>query len=288
MKRTVFVLTLIFLASCIAAPSISAQKISPDEVVAKHLGSIGKTDKLAAVSNQLIVFDTQFNLKGSAVVVRGKSLILSAGERNLWGMNFNSNDYPQDRFGFDGKETKVGRATPSARSLLGDFLYNYREIIREGLLGGTLTSSWPLLKLGERKAKLSYEGTKNINGSDMIALSYVPKGGSDLSIKLYFDPQTYRHVRTEYTLLRAAAQGPNVDASAGQTGTIYRLVEDFSNFKKMGELTLPATYKITYSRTGTGSTALAANANREAEWTFNVTDIGFNREIDDNSFNIEG
>ena len=219
-------------------------------------------------------------------MIAGKFLLLSTNERSLFGMNFTSNDYPQDRFGYDGRNVRVGKATPNARSLIGDFLNNNPIILREGLLGGVLSASWPLLDPKFRGAKLKFQGTKTIDGLDLIVLSYEPKGGSDLNIRLFFEPRTYRHLRTEYTLFRAAAQGPNVDSSAGQSGTTYRLTEEFSNFAKMGELQLPAAYKITYSRSSAASALTAGNANRDAEWTFKVTDFGINRELDPGSFEI--
>ncbi|MFN2412352.1 MAG: hypothetical protein ABR535_04760 [Pyrinomonadaceae bacterium] len=109
-------------------------------------------------------------------------------------------------------------------------------MLKEGLLGGSLSTAWPLLH-ADRKAKIDYEGKKAINDKETIVLTYAPRGGSDLSIKLYFEEGTYRHVRSEYILVRAAAQGATVDTSAGQSGTIYRLVEDFSVFRKIGEMT---------------------------------------------------
>jgi hypothetical protein len=72
---------------------------------------------------------------------------------------------------------------------------------------------------------------------------------------MYFDEKTFRHVRTEYTVVRNAAIGTGgVDSSASQTSVTYRVYEDFSDFTKMGDLTLPKTYKITYSRSGTDAT----------------------------------
>jgi hypothetical protein len=267
---------------------IGAQKISLEDVLVKHRESIGAKDKLEAIKNQLVLTDAQFTFKGSALVLRGKALILSAGGKSLWGMNFNSNDYPVDRFAFDGKDIRVGRPTPSSRSLLGEFIFNNHSLLKNGLLGGTLSSSWALLNTDNKNAKISYEGIKTIDGKEALLLSYAPKGGSDVSVKIYFDPQSYRHIRTEYTLVRAAATGSTIDNSAGQSGTIYKITEDFSDFSKVSGITLPRTYKITYARSGTAAVTTFDKTNRDAEWTFTVISVGFNRELDQNSFNIDG
>ena len=284
LPSAVFTVGLFLLASF----NVTAQKMEVADVVARHKASIGTAEALAAVKNQLVLTNARFTFKGSANVITGKALILSAGDKNLWGMNFASNDYPQDRFGFDGKDARVGKSTPNTRSLLGEFLNNNRTILKDGLLGGTLSSAWPLLEANARGAKVKLEGTKKIDGKETIVLSYAPKASSDLVIKFYLDSSTHQHLRTEYTLVRAAIQGSSVDNSAGQSGAVYKLVEEFSNFSKMGQLTLPRDYKITYSRSGGAGLAVAQNANRDAEWTFTVTDFGINREIDANSFAIEG
>ena len=270
----------------LASVSHYSQDAASADLITKHKASVGTPAALASVKNQLIVSEAQFTFKGSTVVIKGKSLVLSTPERSLFGMEFTSNDYPRDRFGFDGKDVKVARATPNARSLIGDFLDNNQIILREGLLGGALNANWPLFHPKIRGARLKAEGTRTIGGKEMLVFSYDPKNGSDLNVKLFFDPVTSQHLRTEYVLLRAAGQGSDVDNSAGQSGTVYRLVEEFSNFAKMGDLLLPGIHKLTYSRTTTAGTATRQTTNREAEWTFMVTDIGFNRDLDPKSFDV--
>jgi hypothetical protein len=201
-------------------------------------------------------------------------------------MNFNSNAYPQDQFSFNGKNTKIGFVRPSERSIIGDFIFLYEELLKEGLLGGPLSTSWALINADAKKSKLSYEGTKTINDKEAYVLSFSPKSGSDLSIKMYFDKQNFQHVRTEYNRVISARQGPNVDGSAGQGEDRYRLVEDFSKYIKMGNLMLPSVYKLSYSYASNSSIRLSGKANREAEWTFNITNFSFNQQLDDNSFDI--
>lgn len=259
-----------------------AQKLTPAEVVAKHLDSIGSKDKRAAVKNQLVMADLEFRAKGSAVPASGKALMLSEGEKNLWGMNLNSNDYPLDRFVYNGRETEVGFSRPGVRSSLGGFLLSYREILREGLLGGTLLGSWALLHTDAKMPKLKLDGTKKIDGRETLVLSYMPRKGSDLNINMYFDAENFRHVRTEYTRVIDARQGAGVDSSAGTRPLYYRLTEDFSNFQNVNGLQIPKTYKIQYSNTGTTSTPA-----RELEWTMTVTNLSLNQQLEANSFAIE-
>lgn len=286
-KQFLFSLVVTAMMALSAAPAAFAQKLEAADVIAKHKAAIGTSDSIAAVKNQLIVANAAFTFKGGANVISGKSLVLSAGDKSLFGMQFASNDYPQDRFGFDGKNVRVGRATPSNRSLVGEFLNNNRDILKEGLFGGTLSSAWPLLRNGAGKARIKYEGTRTIGDMEAIVLSYEPKSGSEMDIRLFFDPKTFRHIRSEYTVVRNATQGSTVDSSASQGAATFRLVEEFSNFSKMGQLVLPRDYKVTYARSTNQAVLGSNNTNREAVWTFTVTDVGFNRELEGNAFDID-
>lgn len=278
-----FVLIVIFLS----ANSLVAQKMNPEEIIAKHLDSIGVKEKRSAVKNQLIVGDVQFTAIGSAVPVNGKVVIFSAGEKSVWGMNLNSNDYPLDRFGYNGKDTRVGYIRPGVRSTLGGFILNYTELLREGMMGGALTSSWALLDTGLRRPKLSYDGTKKIGDKETYVLSYTPKGSSDLSIKMYFDAKTYQHLRTEYNRVISARQGSTIDNSAGQGDDRFKLVEDFSDFKKAGTLTLPTTYTISYDSTTNASIRSIRNADKHFEWKFTITNFSYNQSLAENTFDID-
>ncbi|MEO8574806.1 MAG: hypothetical protein ABI481_12630 [Pyrinomonadaceae bacterium] len=269
----------------VSAFSISAQELTPEQLIARHRDSIGTKEALAGVKNQMVVSDVRCVFKGSTAILNGKALILSEGDKALWGMSFSSNDYPLEKFGFDGKDIKVVKPIPSAgRSLLGDFLYSNSAILKGGLLGGTLSYSWALLT--ERKAKMSVDGRKTIDGKSAVILSYSPKGGSDVSVKMYFDDKTFQHLRTEYTVVISAAQGSNVNLSASQANTNYKVTETFSDFAKAGDLTLPKTYKLSYSRTSSGATSQGGT--RDIEYSFSVTNVNFNQELEASSLKVDG
>ena len=61
--------------------------------------------------------------------------------------------------------------------------------------------------------------------------------------------------------------------------TRYYMVEEFSLFKREGDLTLPHIYKITLSVDAQNGTFLA-------EWVIKLTQFEFNQKIDPNSFSI--
>jgi len=56
------------------------------------------------------------------------------------------------------------------------------------------------------------------------------KGGRDLQVYLYFDPENFRHVRTRYRLVRADQATGRIGETSGSEGTRYTLDEKFDNF----------------------------------------------------------
>ena len=280
--------TLLFLTIlAIFSVSVFGQKMSADEILAKHLDSIGTKEKRAAIKNQIVVSNVQVAVTGTTANITGNGVMASAGKKNLWGINLSSNDYPQERFGFNGKEARIAYSKPGVRSTIGGFIYANPELLKSGLLGGTLFSSWALLGSDPKQFKLSYDGTKKIDGKEAYALGFTPRGGSDLSITMYFDKENFRHLRTEYSRIIAARQGATVDSSAGQSPDRYRLTEDFSDFQTVNGVTIPGTYHISYSYSGSSSLTLANAAYREIEWKFKVTNFSVNQDIDDSSFEIQ-
>ncbi len=155
------------------------------------------------------------------------------------------------------------------------------------MLGGALTSSWALVNNRPENAKLSFDGTKKIGEKEVSVLSYSPKKGSDLSIKMYFDKQTYQHVRTEYNRVIGARQGATIDTSAGQGQDRYQLTENFSDFKKAGDLSLPTKYTISYEYSTNALRRSGENSARQLEWTFNITDFSYNQQSNDATFDID-
>ena len=125
-------------------------------------------------------------------------------------MRFRSDVYEGEAIGFDGKQVHVGFAQPrlNARSALGMFLAVNKVIVGEGLLGGVLNGRWPLADLAAREARLSYEGLKKLDGRELHRVRYrARRDQGDLAILLYFEPETYRHVASTFSVEPAAASG---------------------------------------------------------------------------------
>jgi hypothetical protein len=282
LKTTIY-FVLIFSAAVGFGPTVSSeQKLKAEDVVAKHLESVGTAEARATIKSRIAVGTVVVSFRTPSIgQAPGRIVMASDGEKHLVGMMFdNVPNYPQEKLGYDGKNVTVSYVRPGARSSLGDFLQMHKLIIKQGLVGGAISQAWPLFDLATTKPKLESAGTKKIGERNAYALKYLPRGGSDLDVTLFFDAETFQHVRTEYKRTLAAQMGATVNDSARQRESRYRLVEDFSDFRKEGELTLPHKYIISLEITLPGGSY-------KADWEANLTEFGFNQNIDPKSFDVE-
>src|SRR5207244_12857824 len=109
-----------------------------------------------------------------------------------------SSQYPYENIGLYGSKVTAYQLDPGDYSSLGSFARANPEIFKAGLISGALSSAWPLLDLSTMKGKLEYAGAKKIGARQAIEIKYIPRGGSDLRISLFFDAETFQHVRTVY------------------------------------------------------------------------------------------
>lgn len=280
--RSVLLLGLanIVLLALPASASSPLPKLTPAEIVAKHLESIGSANAREGVKTRLVTGTAQviFRSEPSGQAI-GRVVLASEGRRHLVGMSFPSPVYPREHLGFNGDNFMAAFATPGTRSMLGGFLMTNQQVFKEGLMGGVLSAAWPLFDLQSRHARIEYAGTKTIDDHVLYELAYRPRGGADLKIRIYFDTENFRHVRTEYERLIPAQMDTRSMVNVQTRESRYLLVENFSLFKQEGELTLPHIYTIKLAVDTQNGTFLA-------EWTLKLTRFSFNEKIDPASFSI--
>jgi len=259
---------------------LAADKLKPAELIAKHLNSIGTEKAREAIKTRIIAGTAQVVFRTAPVgQTYGRAVLASEGLKNLIGMSFYSPVYPREQFGFNGSNFIAAFVTPGVRSSLGSFLMNHDLIFKEGLMGGALSTAWPLLDLTTREAKLEYAGLKKIGYRPAHELKYQPPRTGDLQVSIFFDEDTFEHVRTEYRLVMAAPMGNRSYSNVQERESRYALIEEFSRFNFEQELNLPHLYKIHFS-------ADTQSGTFEAEWELKLTEFTFNQRIDPNSFTI--
>jgi len=215
--------------------------LKPEEVVAAHLKSIGDPGILQSVKSRAI--------EGSASVkfIQGKfrdspdgeSLMISEGRKLGIIMKFKTLGYYGEYLAFDGNAVTIGNCDDLTRSRFGHFFSQVDGIMKEGLLGGTLSVAWPLLDVPGRQPKLKYK-KRQIEGRQLHELTYNPKsiwGTEFLRIRIFFEPESFRHVMTEYKFWR------------GDMPDSVVLKEIFEDFREADGLMLPHRYRIHFSST---------------------------------------
>lgn len=258
------------------------EKLTADEVVSRHLKSIGSEADLASIKTRIIAGSSLLSLRAPGTGQNsGLSILFSEANKNVIAMSFSNPTYPHEKFGYDGDKLVISYLQPGRRSTLGDFIYQRSAIFKDGLVGGALSTAWPLLHLDKERVKLEYAGAKNVQNRQTHVLRYMPRKGSDVKISLFFDAQTFQHVRTEYTQTVSAQMGGSPDASKEfQRELRYELVEEFSEFKPEGKMTLPHNYKIKLKlERRSGGTYLA-------EWEMVFSKFSFNQPLEAKWFDV--
>jgi len=276
----VFVVMLIVLFGGIAVNKAHAQKLKAQEIAEKHLEALGGTETLQSVTTRIANGSVVATFKTPTTAqLGGRALLASDGAKNGLAMVFDNTNYPHEKVGYDGKDVSTSYARPGIRSTLGDFLLTHKGIIKQGIWAGALSQGWPLLDLSKNKIKIEAAGTKKIDDRLVHQLRLYP-AGSDLTVTLFFDAQTFQHVRTEYSRTIVGQMGSTPETSASQSETRYKLVESFSDFKKEGGLTMPHNYKIYLE-------ILGRNGSFKGEWALTFSEFQFNQRIDPASFDVD-
>lgn len=191
-------------------------------------------------------------LSGGRGLVNGEMSLESRADH--FDLKFRSTlpDYPGEHFSFDGKEVRVDFLTPGKRSPFGDFVFVREQLLKQGLLGGTLNRRWPLLD-PERERQIRYRGWKK--KQKLHELEYRSRKGSSLQIRIYLNEE-WTHVRTSYTLEISAQIGATPEASARMDRTYVKFTESFDDFDRVDGLLVPRAWEMEYSHTGTNQGSL--------------------------------
>ncbi len=271
----------IMAVAMLSQPMAVAQKLKAEDVIARHLESIGTAEARAATRNRIATGVSSLTFRqGGNGQAAGTALMASANKKNLIILAFDAPDYPYEKLGFDGSKLTVRPVRPGLRGPFGDFFLTHDVLFREGLIGGALSDSWPLLRLSEREAKVEYGGLKKVGDRQAHELKYLPKKGSDLKIKMYFDAENFRHIRSEYERVLAATMGERPEQSVSNREIRYKVIEDFSDFKQEGGLTLPHTYKLELRVSNQRNPLLL-------DWVVQLNKFEFNQTMADKDFDME-
>lgn len=267
-------MTLLVLTNWPAAPVFAGDSApKPEELVARHLNSIGSADARAAVKDRVVQGTAVYRiLVGGTGKVEGKTGLVSEGHKLRFVVKLPFIDYRGESIATNGDAVGVAFANANqTRSPFSSFIATQDVILRDGLLGGVLSTAWPLLDMGDRKPKLVVEGLKKVDGHQLYQVRYEPAKHAEAVINLFFEPDTFRHVKTVYSTSVANNVGATITESSKLLPERTTLEERFSDFKTVDGLTLPTHWNLQFTRElPNGSTSVTEWDLKEDQITNNV------------------
>jgi len=314
MKKSTCLIVSAVAVFLLTAVDVPARKMKADQLVALHLKSIGENLVWKnRVAQGLGTMDIRVGGQGK---LGGPAMVLAEADKIRTSFNFGHTQYPQETLIRNGDKVDVAYISPGVRSQLGTALWNnFPRLAQEGLYGGVLSTDWALLNLRKKRAKVRYRGLKKFEGKELHELEYRPKKGVDYRIRLYFEPETFRHVASSYRLSvpggmgrglvdiagdgrtggGGGAGGATAPGGGGFSGPQYgnrpgpadgpsnqnriNLVETFSDFKQVDGLTLPHLYRITLN--------VDAQSGFVGHWEIKIDRMSHNRKIAAKAFAIK-
>jgi len=254
-----------------------ADELKLEEVISKHLSAIGNLEKRKALKNIMMIGTSEFHSKLPERRSYGKVAIVSDNSNLLFVSSFAAEAYPFEKIGFFKGKMEVPFVTPGIRSPLGDFLWEHPLVLKNGLFSGSMTRQWAFLGDDAKNLKMDLGGIKKIDGQKAYQINFFSGGTSgDLKVKLFFDVETFQHIRSEYREEFSGKQ-PKFGVLGTTSGYEIELIETFSDFKTYEEFSLPSKHKVQYLVSGTTGTY-------EYDWTFKISEVKFNQNFSEDFF----
>lgn len=278
MKRFILVsLLMSFFYICVFAQK--EEKLTASQIIEKHLQAIGTPEKRALSRTFVGVTTSEVIIPGVSTVVsaklnaQGKNAISSDSNKILFLMAFANKNYPQEQMAFDGKDFTYAPIPKLLIAPLTSLAIEFNELIKEGLLGGTLSTAWCLQKLANNKlSNVELISNKKIDGKEAYIIEFMPNKMSFTNIKIYIDKNTFQHFRTDYK--KDYFRQPGLDRTGA--GSESTLIEEFYDFKTENGLDLPHSYEIRYELN-----------NYRAKWKTTFTAFLFDQKFSSELFRIK-
>lgn len=265
------------------SPVVGGQekKLEVPELLSRHLEAVGSASARQSIKSRFAAGTVKFVGRiGTTANLDGSIGFVSLRPKTRYSIKFPTTDYPGEQMTFDGKNVEVGWLPAGKRSALSLFIQQQDLVLKDGLMGGVLSTAWPLLK-DPVPARLEFKGARKIAGRLLTVVGYrQQKGSPDLKVTLFFDPETFRHVRTEYEFRIAPRLGIGPNQSNVFQESIYLLSEEFDDFRPVDGLTLPHQYKIQLSVQASASAVLM-------DWNLTLAQILHNQPVEDNVFTLK-
>lgn len=270
----------VMLVACSSA--VSAQDLSPQEILSKHLAALGPKETRAGVSTLMAIGNSDFETNAPAVKGYGRAIVVSDPTNLYWVISLNSKQYPFEKVGYFRGKPNLPFMDSGRRSLLGAFLSEHSKVLESGLFGGSMSLRWAMLHLEKSKARLTSGADKTINGKKAFGIIFYPGSGSsssEFTMKLYFDAETFLHVRSEFRR-EIPAKNPVFGRANQIASSTLSLTEQFSDFKSVDGLVLPFVYRVDFESNSNSS-------DHKSSWGIKVEQYAINQKLTADFFTFD-
>jgi hypothetical protein len=278
--RYVFYIIVALFAGTVFANIVSAQNLTPEQILSKHLAAIGSPAKLQSLKTLFAAGRSEFESRMPIVRGGGKAVVISDPENLYFLMSLNSKEYPFEKIGMFRDKVSLPFITSGNRSTLGSFLSEHPRVLSDSLFCGSMSLRWITNVASNTKLKLSSAGKKKINDRQTYVIEVLMGASTgEFKVRLFFDAEKFYHVRTEYRRVVPAKQ-----ATFGRQNEIadatVEVTEEFSDFKDVDGLMLPYDYKVT----------LVSNSGSQSfsnSWGIKVVNYYLNQKLADDFFTFD-
>ncbi len=210
----------------------AAEKLTPEDIFQRHRAAVlGDSSVETLRAARLITGISAMKiLDGGTGLVKGSAEFRTDASSTVLYLKFESQGYPQDGFRFreDGTVLPI-EVSPGSPGFLAGFIDGYRHIVRSGLFGSVLSATWPPAQEATGLAKVVYKGEKKVEKAKLHLVECEFEAG--MKSDLYFEPATFRHVRTVHRI-------------PPDRGNAF-LTEEFLGFQRVGGVELPSLWRLT-------------------------------------------
>jgi len=255
---------------CLATSMASAADLKPQEIISRHLDAVASKEKRDGITSLMAIGASEFESTTPQIKGGGRAVVVSNPDNLFFVMSLNSKEYPFEKIGYFSGKLSIPFVSPGMRSLLGAFIADHEKILSDGLFGGVLSLRWPMLETGKPRGKFSFAGTKKVDGEKFHVMDFNVSGGGspEFTIQVFFDAETFHHVRTEYkyeVFPRDAVFGQQNRRASGR----LFVTERFSEFKNVDGYNFPHVYRIDFESNGNTGAQRNSWGIRVDKWSIN-------------------
>ncbi len=239
---------------CLLTPVAGAEKMKAEELLARHRASLGAEDILTTYRTAGMQGMGQFRMfRGGTGNLEGRVAMISDALKSRFSLDLGHLLYSGEQFISDGQRVEIQyvRNETQTRSDLGMFFYRYPQLIRNGIWGGSLTRTWALLNHDAKELRLRYQGLSEKDGKQLHEATIDCRGCGEVTIHLFFESDTFRHVLTTYSLVTPSPPTENRSLKTPMKDPPfirYTMEEHFSNFRTQAGVTQPTQWLVRYTR----------------------------------------